>query len=159
MCKFHFFKSSNSLIFKFKKMSQIISTVMQQAQEAFEHYRQVSGKNRAIFLETIAEEIEGLKDSLVAIAHQETNLPLPRLQGEIGRTTGQLRMFARLIAEGSWVEASIDTANPDRVPPKPDTRKMLVPIGPVAIFGASNFPLLFLPQAVIPQVHWLLVFQ
>ncbi|MDI9868402.1 aldehyde dehydrogenase (NADP(+)) [Flectobacillus roseus] len=124
-------------------MSQIISTVMQQAQEAFEHYRQVSGKNRAIFLETIAEEIEGLKDSLVAIAHQETNLPLPRLQGEIGRTTGQLRMFARLIAEGSWVEASIDTANPDRVPPKPDTRKMLVPIGPVAIFGASNFPFAF----------------
>jgi acyl-CoA reductase-like NAD-dependent aldehyde dehydrogenase len=59
----------------FLKMSQIISTVMQQAQEAFEHYRQVSGKNRAIFLETIAEEIEGLKDSLVAIAHQETNLP------------------------------------------------------------------------------------
>ncbi|MEA5138291.1 aldehyde dehydrogenase (NADP(+)) [Arcicella rigui] len=124
-------------------MSQNISTVMQQAQEAFEQYRKVSGKNRAIFLETIAEEIESLKDALVAVAHQESHLPLGRLQGEIGRTTGQLRMFARLVAEGSWVEACIDLPNPDRVPPKPDTRKMLVPIGPVAIFGASNFPFAF----------------
>ncbi len=118
---FQITKSSNSQ----PKMSQNISTVMQQAQEAFEQYRKVSGKNRAIFLETIAEEIESLKDALVGIAHQESNLPLGRLQGEIGRTTGQLRMFARLVAEGSWVEACIDLANPDRVPQNPTLVKCL----------------------------------
>ncbi len=121
----------------------IVSEAMTLAQEAFEVYQKVSGKKRAEFLVAIAEEIESLRDALVATAHQETNLPFPRLNGEIGRTTGQLKMFAQLVAEGSWVEATIDSPNAERVPPKPDTRKMLVPIGPVVVFGASNFPFAF----------------
>ena len=77
-------------------------------------------------------------------ANVETALPPERLAGERARTTGQLRMFANLVREGSWVDARIDRALPDRKPlPKPDIRRMLIPIGPVAVFGASNFPLAF----------------
>lgn len=120
-----------------------IDAVMQQALEAFNQYKKLSAAKRAAFLETIADEIEKLRDQLVPLAHGETNLPLPRLNGEISRTTGQLKMFAALIKEGSWVEASIDTADPGRTPPRPDIRKMLVPVGPVIVFGASNFPFAF----------------
>ncbi|MDN5200092.1 aldehyde dehydrogenase (NADP(+)) [Fulvivirgaceae bacterium BMA10] len=114
------------------------------AGEAFVTYKNVSGAKRAEFLEAIGEEIVALGDVLVDRAVAETGLPPARIQGERGRTVGQLKMFANLIREGSWVEASIDTAIPDREPiPKPDVRKMLVPIGPVVVFGASNFPLAF----------------
>ena len=68
------------------------------------------------------------------------HFPVARLIGERGRTTGQLRMYANMLREGSWVEASIDTAIPDKTPPKPDIRKLLIPLGPVVVFGASNFP-------------------
>jgi len=111
------------------------------ATEAFKVYGRISGAGKATFLEQIAEEIVELGDALIQRAMLETGLPEARLIGERGRTTGQLKMFAELVREGSWVEASIDTAIPNRTPiPKPDLRKLMVPIGPVVVFGASNFP-------------------
>ena len=114
------------------------------ASDAFGTYGRTSGKERGVFLRTVAEKIEGIADELVERAHLETALPKPRLQGETARTCGQLRLFAQIVEEGSWVDARIDRAQPDRKPaPKPDVRSMLRPIGPVAVFGASNFPLAF----------------
>lgn len=111
---------------------------------AFAEYRNVSGLKKAEFLEQIALEIEALGDALLERAQAETALPLPRLTGERGRTTGQLRLFASYVREGSWVDARIDPALPERQPlPRPDLRQMLRPLGPVGIFGASNFPLAF----------------
>jgi alpha-ketoglutaric semialdehyde dehydrogenase len=126
----------------FKEASvEEINQVMQQSQAAFEAYQKTSIEEKSLFLEAIATEIEALGDALLQKASEETNLPIPRLTGERARTTGQLRMFATMLREGSWVEASIDTAIPDRTPlPKPDVRKMLIPLGPVVVFGASNFP-------------------
>jgi len=116
----------------------------QLAEKAFQPYRRKSPHERAKFLEAIAAEIEGLGDTLIQRCHEETALPAGRLQGERGRTCNQLRLFAELIREGSWVDARIDTAQPDRKPaPKPDVRSMLQALGPVAVFGASNFPLAF----------------
>ncbi|MCX6337193.1 MAG: aldehyde dehydrogenase (NADP(+)) [Bacteroidetes bacterium] len=115
-------------------------TVMQAAKLAFTQYQQIPDAEKANFLDRIAFEIETLADDLINITQAETNLPTPRLLGERGRTTMQLRMFAQMLREGTWVEASIDTAIPDKTPPKPDIRKMLVGIGPVIVFGASNFP-------------------
>jgi NADP-dependent aldehyde dehydrogenase len=120
-----------------------VSEVMQKAQDAFDAYRLIDAAKRAEFLEAIATELENDKEGLVQIASTETHLPEVRLNGEIARTAGQLRMLANLIREGSWVEAVIDTADPKRVPAKPDIRKMLVPTGPVVVFGASNFPFAF----------------
>ncbi len=121
-----------------------INQAAELATAAFPQYRACSKEGRAAFLDRIAEEILALGDELIQCANAESGLPLDRLTGERGRTMNQLKMFAALIREGSWVEASIDTAMPDRAPvPKPDLRKMLKPIGPVAVFGASNFPLAF----------------
>ena len=107
-------------------------------------YAAQPAESRAKFLEAIAREIEGLGDALIQRGHEETALPLPRLQGERARTCGQLRLFAEVVREGSWVDARIDTALPDRQPlPRPDLRRMLLPLGPVVVFGASNFPLAF----------------
>src|SRR5262249_8524443 len=98
----------------------------------------------ALLLDTIAEEIGALGDALIRRAQAETALPEARLVGERARTGNQLKMFADLIREGSWTEASIDRAIPDRKPPpKPDLRRKLIPIGPVVVFSASNFPLAF----------------
>ena len=120
---------------------QDLNTVMFQSVEAFKKYRKFSGKQKAIFLRAIANEMETLGMDLIHTAMQETNLPEGRLIGERGRTIFQLNMFANLLEEGSWVEARIDSANLNRQPiPKVDLRKMLVPIGTVAVFGASNFP-------------------
>ena len=114
------------------------------ADDAFQMYRRSSGPQRADFLEIIAEEIEQLGDLLLDRAHRETGLPLDRLTGERGRTANQLRLFASVAREGSWCDARIDTALPQRQPvPKPDLRRMLLPLGPVIVFGASNFPLAF----------------
>jgi 2,5-dioxopentanoate dehydrogenase len=121
-----------------------INQAAELAHAAFPAYRACSKDERAGFLERIAEEILALGDELIQRANAESGLPVDRLTGERGRTMNQLKMFAALIREGSWVEASIDTAIPDRAPvPKPDIRKMLIPLGPVAVFGASNFPLAF----------------
>jgi alpha-ketoglutaric semialdehyde dehydrogenase len=98
----------------------------------------------ADLLDTIASQIEGLGDELLERGEAETALPRARLTGERGRTCAQLRMFAQIVREGSWVEAVIDRSDPNRQPlPKPDLRRMLVPRGPVAVFGASNFPFAF----------------
>ncbi|TPG31282.1 aldehyde dehydrogenase (NADP(+)) [Mycolicibacterium hodleri] len=114
------------------------------AAAAFGEYRATSSERRARFLEVIADNIEALREALVARASAETGLPQPRIEGEVGRTTGQLRLFAEVLREGSWNGARIDPAQPDRVPvPRPDIRQRAVPLGPVAVFGASNFPLAF----------------
>ena len=122
-----------------------IHLALEAAEKAFHEYRPLSAEQRAAFLDRIGVEIENLGDELLAAAHVETALPIAeRLAGERARTVGQLRLFAQLIREGSWVDARIDRAIPDRKPaPKPDIRRMLIPIGPVAVFGASNFPLAF----------------
>jgi NADP-dependent aldehyde dehydrogenase len=114
------------------------------AATAFKKYKTATAEQKAIFLETIAAEIMALGDELISRAMLETGLPEARLVGERGRTTGQLKLFADLLREGSWVEAVIDEALPERKPlPRSDIRKMLVPIGPVLVFGASNFPFAF----------------
>jgi len=114
------------------------------AYEAFASYSKTSGAARARFLRKIAENIEGLGDTLISRATAETGLAEGRIKTETGRTCNQLRMFADLVDEGSWVDARIDHGDPNRTPlPKPDVRSMLRPIGPVVVFGASNFPLAF----------------
>ncbi|MFV8326686.1 aldehyde dehydrogenase (NADP(+)) [Flavobacterium sp. ZS1P14] len=121
-----------------------IDTVVKKAIQAFAVYRKKDKDSIADFLERIGEEILNLGDALLERCHLETALPLARLQGERGRTIGQLKLFASVVREGSWVDARIDTAIPDRAPlPKSDIRHMLLPLGPVAVFGASNFPLAF----------------
>lgn len=117
---------------------------MQLAAKAFEVYQHASGKTKAAFLQAIADEILALGDALIQRAMAETALPQARLEGERGRTVGQLRLFAQYLEEGSWVEARIDPALPERQPiPRSDIRNMLTPLGPVVVFGASNFPLAF----------------
>ena len=114
------------------------------AAAAFGLYRTTSSEQRAQFLEGIADNIEAIKDVLVPRAIAETGLPQARIAGEVGRTTGQLRMFAGVLREGSWNGARIDPALPERTPaPRSDIRQREVPLGPVAVFGASNFPLAF----------------
>ena len=114
------------------------------AAEAFEQTRHYSAARLADFLDAAAQAILDLGDELLQTADSETALGLPRLTGERGRTTGQLQAFARLLREGSYVSVIIDTAQPDRQPaPRPDIRRMLLPIGPVAVFAASNFPFAF----------------
>ncbi len=121
-----------------------VAAAIQKASKAFITYREKSGAERAAFLEAIADEIVSIGDALIKRASEETGLPEARITGERGRTAGQLRLFASMIREGSWVDARIDTADPQRTPlPKPDVRSMLRPLGPVGVFGASNFPLAF----------------
>jgi 2,5-dioxopentanoate dehydrogenase len=115
-----------------------------QAMEAFAVYGRLSGGEKGTFLRRIAGNLEAMRDGLVARARLETSLPAARMHSELGRTCAQLVMFAQLVEEGSWVDARIDRADPERKPlPKPDVRSMLRPLGPVAVFGASNFPLAF----------------
>ncbi|BAO76074.1 aldehyde dehydrogenase (NADP(+)) [Winogradskyella sp. PG-2] len=124
--------------------SEEIDEAVALASEAFKPFRTTSGKQKAKFLNTIADEILALDDELIQTYCSETGLPEGRAKGERGRTVGQLRSFAELITEGSWVEATIDTAQPDRQPiSKSDIRKLLIPLGPVVVFGASNFPLAY----------------
>ncbi|MFN2457601.1 MAG: aldehyde dehydrogenase (NADP(+)) [Chitinophagaceae bacterium] len=117
-----------------------IDEVMQQAWKAFHAYRKLSLQQRADFMRAIAKEIETLGDELLQTAMKETNLPHTRLQIERTRTIFQLTSYADACEKGDWLEARIDTAIPDRNPPKPDLRKILIPLGPVVVFGASNFP-------------------
>ena len=106
-------------------------------------FASTSGTLRGKLLRAIADGLDAALEDLVARAQLETALSRPRLLGETARTSGQLRLFAALVEEGSWVDARLDTPNPERTPPKPDLRSMLRPIGPIAVFGASNFPLAF----------------
>ena len=114
------------------------------ADEAFQSFRELSPHDRAVFLETVAAQIEALGDPLIARAQKETGLAIARLAGERNRTTGQLRLFARVARDGYWAGVRIDPALPERLPlPRSDLRQRRIPIGPVAVFGASNFPLAF----------------
>lgn len=113
-----------------------IDTAVKLAARAFTTYKKVPATQRAAFLNTIADNIIAAGDVLLETASAESGLPLARLQGERDRTTAQLRWFASLITEGSWVNARIDTG-------MPDVRQMQIPVGVIGIFGASNFPLAF----------------
>jgi NADP-dependent aldehyde dehydrogenase len=121
-----------------------VDRAVEQAEAAFEANQAAEPGRRAQLLDRMADEIEALGEVLVERVVGETALGEGRVRGERGRTTAQLRMFAGLVREGSWVDARIDPAVPDRLPaPKPDVRRMLIPLGPVGVFGASNFPLAF----------------
>ncbi|WP_426329548.1 aldehyde dehydrogenase (NADP(+)) [Pedobacter sp. R-06] len=121
-----------------------VDRAVEKATAAFQVYRKISGVKKAAFLEAIADEIIGLGDELITVCCAESGLPKGRIEGERGRTVGQLKLFADLLKEGSWLDARIETANSDRLPlPKPDIRSMQIALGPVVVFGASNFPLAF----------------
>ncbi|MBP6431348.1 MAG: aldehyde dehydrogenase (NADP(+)) [Ferruginibacter sp.] len=117
-----------------------IDETMQHAWEAFLEYRKLSFTQRANFLRTIAQNLEDCSDEIYTIANAETNLPEARLRNEKARTIFQLRSYADACERGNWLQVKIDTANTERVPPKPDLRKTQQPLGPVVVFGASNFP-------------------
>lgn len=121
-----------------------VERACQLASEAFDKYRALDNETRARFLEAIADRIMALGDELLERASAESGLPLARLTGERGRTVGQLRLFADELRKGGWQGVRIDPAMPDRKPlPRADLRQRKVPVGPVVVFGASNFPLAF----------------
>ena len=121
-----------------------VAAAAEAAEAAFAAYAATEPAHRADFLERIASEIEDLGEALVERASRESGLAAGRIRGERGRTAYQLRLFAAAVREGSWVDARIERPIPDRTPvPKPDLRRMNVPLGPVAVFGASNFPLAY----------------
>jgi NADP-dependent aldehyde dehydrogenase len=121
-----------------------VDAAVQAADAAFLEYRQLSPARRAEFLDAIADEIDQLGDDFVAIVCQETALPAGRIQGERGRTSGQMRLFAKVLRRGDFLGARIDLALPERKPlPRVDLRQYRIGVGPVAVFGASNFPLAF----------------
>lgn len=112
--------------------------------EAFRQYAKVDGKSRAAFLEAIAAELERIGDELVSTAASETNFGAPKLTAELARTTGQIRMFAELVFDDGWTRPVASPGDPTRTPlPRPEMRSAYRPLGPVAVFGASNFPLAF----------------
>jgi NADP-dependent aldehyde dehydrogenase len=114
------------------------------AEDAFNPYRAVGLEQRAKFIEAIAQGILELGDLLVERVMSESGLPRARVEGERGRTVGQLRLFASLAREGRWLNVTLDSALPERKPlPRADLRSQKIPVGPVAVFGASNFPLAF----------------
>ena len=135
--------SANSPAF-IEATSEEIETAVQLAAQAFPVYQSLAGAKRAHFLNAIADGIMALGDVLISRYMKETGLPEGRAKGERGRTVGQLRMFAELINTDDWRNPTIDTALPNRTPvPKPDLRQLLIPLGPVVVFGASNFPLAY----------------
>lgn len=117
-----------------------IDNIMNDAWQAFHIYRKLPLAQRANFMRSIAVEIENCGNALIETAMSETNLPEARLRNERARTIFQLNEYANFCESGQWLDARIDTANENRVPPKADIRKMLIPLGPVVVFGASNFP-------------------
>lgn len=128
----------------FSALVEDVDAAMEAAEMAFMEFSCLSAERRAELLEEVARELEENCDGLIERAHEETALPVNRLLSERSRTCNQLRLFAAEIREGTWVNARIDGALPDRNPvPRPDLRRMLIPIGPVVVFGASNFPLAF----------------
>lgn len=121
-----------------------VSAAVQAAHEAFAEYRALDPSRRAAFLENAAQKVDAQSEEIISTAMRETGLPRQRLQGELARTVNQLRLFARVAREGDHFGVRIDPALPERAPlPRPDLRQRKVPLGPVAVFGASNFPLAF----------------
>jgi NADP-dependent aldehyde dehydrogenase len=125
------------------KPTQDIDAILRQAQSGFEQYRLLPVSERLAFLHAVADGLEAGCATLAQIADSETSLGIPRLRGELTRTCHQLRSYADAVRSGYAIEAKINHADPNRTPPKPDLRKMNVPIGPVVVFGASNFPLAY----------------
>jgi len=137
-------KQTNNEYSFYKATPDEVNHAASKAAAAFQVYRKKSGAEKANFIETIAEDLLNSGDNLITVCSNETGLPVARIEGERIRTVNQLKMFAALLREGSWVDARIDSALPERTPiPKPDLRFMQIPLGPVAVFGASNFPLAF----------------
>ena len=126
-------------MFKDATISEV-SDAMHRSNTAFKLYKKYSIKERALLMRSIAQEIEALGDVLIETTMRETNLPEARLKGERGRTIYQLNSYADACEKGDWLEARICLPIPDKAPPRPDIRKMLIPIGPVVVFGSSNFP-------------------
>ncbi|MDY8110245.1 aldehyde dehydrogenase (NADP(+)) [Fulvimarina sp. 2208YS6-2-32] len=123
---------------------ELVDRAAEAAEDAFWTYAYLSREARAAFLDTIADEIEARGEAITQIGTEESGLPAGRLQGERGRTTGQLRLFAKHIREGAYLDKRHDAAMPDREPaPRPELKMIQRPVGPVAVFGASNFPLAF----------------
>jgi NADP-dependent aldehyde dehydrogenase len=128
----------------FGATTEDVNRAAQLAWQAFQIYGRLTGKQRAEFLRTVAAKLEEAAAPIMERANLETALPIPRLQSELGRTCFQLRLFADIAQEGAWADARIDHADAGRKPaPKPDVRSVMRPLGPVAVFGASNFPLAF----------------
>ncbi|MEJ7736406.1 MAG: aldehyde dehydrogenase family protein [Chitinophagaceae bacterium] len=123
--------------------SEEINNALTNAWQAFHQYRKMPLKKRAEFMRAVGEELKGMEDELVETAMMETNLPEARLRGELGRTIFQLNQYGAATENGEWLEASIDTTVPGKQPANPDIRKMMIPLGPVVVFGASNFPFAF----------------
>lgn len=120
-----------------------IDRVCRTAAGAARRFSRMPAEQRAVLLERVADAIDGQSMRLVALADSETALGTDRLSGELARTTNQLRLFASVLREGSYVEATLDSADANAVPPRPELRRMLRPLGPVAVFSASNFPFAF----------------
>lgn len=121
-----------------------IDSIMLQANKAFKEATNKTFRERSIFLNSIADNLALVEQDLVRLIATEAFLPEARVKGELQRTVSQLKAFASLLEKGDWLNASIDTAQPDRKPvPKPDLRKTFIPIGPIVVFGASNFPLAY----------------
>ncbi|MFJ9390910.1 aldehyde dehydrogenase (NADP(+)) [Nocardioides sp. NPDC101246] len=120
-----------------------VDRIVREAEAALTALAALGRGGRARLLEAMADRLDGGRDGLVETAMSETGLARPRLEGEVGRTIFQLRLFAEAVREGSFLEAAIDHAGQTPLGPAPDVRRMLVPLGPVAVFGASNFPLAF----------------
>lgn len=137
--------TGEALAYEFHQATeQEVNLACEAASQAFKSYRHTSPEQRAVFLEAIADELDALGEDFLDIIFQETALPLARLQGERGRTSGQMRLFAKVLRRGDFLGARIDTALPDRKPmPRVDLRQIKIGIGPIAVFGASNFPLAF----------------
>ncbi|MGA2218859.1 MAG: aldehyde dehydrogenase (NADP(+)) [Terracidiphilus sp.] len=128
----------------FSATAEDVDAATNEAQDAVARYGALSVHDRAAFLGAIADGLDAVTGELAERAQRESALPPARLQGEVKRASNQFRLFAELVEEGSWVAARIDTALPERKPaPRPDLRSMLRPLGPVAVFGASNFPIAF----------------
>ena len=124
--------------------AEVVDIAASFAAEAFKSFRNSTGAVRAKLLRNIADRLDNAKSEIVARAHHESGLPEARLNGEMGRTTGQLRMFATIAEDENWLDLRVDEALPDRQPlPRPSLKSYLRPIGPVLVFGASNFPLAF----------------
>lgn len=120
-----------------------LEQVMASAADAAPVWARSTAVERAAWLRVAADALDAAADELVPIADRETRLGETRLRGEVGRTTGQLRLFASVVEEGSYLEIIVDDADATAVPPRPELRRMLVPVGPVAVFSASNFPFAF----------------
>ncbi|MFJ7882966.1 aldehyde dehydrogenase (NADP(+)) [Pseudomonas sp. NPDC096917] len=137
--------SGETLAYEFHQATlQEVDRAAAAAASAYPAYRALSAERRAEFLEAIADELDALGDEFIALVCRETALPAGRIQGERGRTSGQMRLFANVLRRGDFYGARIDQALPDRTPmPRPDLRQYRIGLGPVAVFGASNFPLAF----------------